>query len=142
MKNLQEVLLLSIDSFSPRSRIDPSELFISLSFFQKSINFRKTFFKIESKIYILVLLILVCSIEIVSNFAEVEQLLEPEERAILQQNDKPNLHMISTVSFQVFLSSISLVCILVCIEQPFSDQCMIVCFECRGLDSHGLYSIV
>ncbi|KAG2307706.1 hypothetical protein Bca4012_083306 [Brassica carinata] len=27
---------------------------------------------------------------------EVEQLLEPEERAILQQNDKPNLQMIST----------------------------------------------
>ncbi|ESQ46993.1 hypothetical protein EUTSA_v10027842mg [Eutrema salsugineum] len=27
---------------------------------------------------------------------EVEQLLEPEERAILQQNDKPNLRMIST----------------------------------------------
>ncbi|XP_010441147.1 PREDICTED: ankyrin repeat domain-containing protein EMB506, chloroplastic [Camelina sativa] len=31
---------------------------------------------------------------------EVEQLLEPEERAILQQNDKPNLKMISTKSWK------------------------------------------
>jgi len=30
--------------------------------------------------------------------AEVEQLLEPEERAILQQNVTPNLEKISTVS--------------------------------------------
>uniref|UniRef100_A0A1J3FLY1 Uncharacterized protein n=1 Tax=Noccaea caerulescens TaxID=107243 RepID=A0A1J3FLY1_NOCCA len=31
---------------------------------------------------------------------EVEQLLEPEERAILQQNDKPNLKMISTKTWK------------------------------------------
>lgn len=37
-------------------------------------------------------------------FAEVEQLLEPEERAILQHNEIPNLQMISTVCFQLVLS--------------------------------------
>jgi hypothetical protein len=31
---------------------------------------------------------------------EVEQLLEPEERVILQQNEKPNLKMISTKSWK------------------------------------------
>ncbi|KAF2565514.1 hypothetical protein F2Q70_00027363, partial [Brassica cretica] len=36
------------------------------------------------------------SVIFVCVFAEVEQLLAPEERAILQQNEKPNLQMIST----------------------------------------------
>ncbi|KFK41052.1 hypothetical protein AALP_AA2G079200 [Arabis alpina] len=31
---------------------------------------------------------------------EVEQLLEPEERRILQQNEKPNIHLISTMNWK------------------------------------------
>lgn len=50
------------------------------------------------------------SVIFVCVFAEVEQLLAPEERAILQQNEKPNLQMISTVCFQLILSSLPLLC--------------------------------